>query len=155
MFAIREDDLSHPQTRELLEHHLLGMRGSSPPGSVFALDLSGLSAPDVTVWTAWEGERIAGVAALKKLDSKHGELKSMRTAPDMLRKGVAAALLGHVIDVARIGGLKRLSLETGSGTAFEPALALYKRRGFVEGEPFSDYAPSEFNQFLHLELGAA
>jgi putative acetyltransferase len=48
--------------------------------------------------------------------------------------------------------LTHLSLETGSGPAFDPALALYRKYGFVDGEAFSDYQPSAFNQFLHLQL---
>jgi putative acetyltransferase len=76
----------------------------------------------------------------------------MRTHPDRLRRGVAAALLEHVIGEARARGLRRLSLETGGGPAFEPALALYRKRGFVDGEPFAGYARSAFNQFLHLDL---
>ena len=66
--------------------------------------------------------------------------------------GVAAALLEHVIAEARRRRLERLSLETGVGGGFEPALTLYRRRGFQDGEPFADYQPSPFNQFLHLEL---
>ena len=76
----------------------------------------------------------------------------MRTHPDHLRRGVAAALLERIIQEARARGLRRLSLETGSGPAFEPALALYRKRGFVDGEPFADYKRSAFNQFLHLRL---
>lgn len=150
--AIRLDDLSDPRTLSLLRLHLAGMHANSPPGSVFALDLSGLRRPDVTVWTAWIGDEAAGIAALRDLGDGTGELKSMRTSPDFLRRGVAAALLEHIIAVARARGMKRLSLETGSGTAFEPALALYRRRGFVDGEAFGHYQRSAFNQFLHLEL---
>jgi putative acetyltransferase len=152
LLAIRQDDLSGEQTRALLRLHLAGMHASSPPGHVFALDLSGLRAPGVTVWTAWDGERVAGIAALKEHDAGVGELKSMRTHPDHLRKGVAAALLEHIIGEARRRGLSRLSLETGSGPAFEPALALYRRRGFEDGAAFADYSPSAFCQFLHLDL---
>jgi putative acetyltransferase len=128
------------------------MHEKSPPESVFALDLSGLQAPNVTVWTAWRGARIAGVAALKQLDPVSGELKSMRTHPDFLRQGVAAALLDHIIGEARRRGWTRLSLETGRGPAFEPALTLYRKRGFIDGGPFADYAANPFSQFLHLEL---
>lgn len=98
------------------------------------------------------GEDICGIGALKQFDATSGEIKSMRTHPDYLRRGVAAALLEHIIGEARARGLQRLSLETGSGDAFEPALALYRRRGFVNGEAFSDYEKSDFNQFLHLAL---
>lgn len=149
---IREDDLSGEETRELIRLHLSGMYANSPPGSVFALDLSGLKTAGVTVWTAWIGDTVAGVAALNDLGNRTGEIKSMRTHPAFLRRGVAAALLEHIIHVARLRGMTRLSLETGSGTAFEPALALYRRRGFVDGQAFAQYVRSPFNQFLHLDL---
>lgn len=149
---IREDDLTGPEVRALLALHLSGMHESSPPGSVFALDLSGLTAPEVTVWTAWSGDQIAGIGALKDLGEGVGEVKSMRTHPDFLRTGVGAALLETIIGAARSRGYRRLSLETGSGPAFDPALALYRRRGFINGDTFGGYEPSAFNQFLHLDL---
>jgi len=149
---IREDDLSGAATRDLLRLHLAGMHANTPAGHVFALDLSGLTAPGVTVWTAWKDESVCGMAALKQLDAASGEVKSMRTHPDHLRQGVGAALLEHIIGEARARGFRQLSLETGRGPAFEPALALYRRRGFVDGEAFADYVRSPFNQFLHLVL---
>jgi putative acetyltransferase len=152
VFDIREDDLEGEAVRRLLALHLAGMQAASPPEFSFALDLSGLKAPGITVWSAWEGGAIAGVGALKMLGEGAGEVKSMRTAPAFLRRGVAAALLEHIIGEARLRGLRRLSLETGSGPEFEAALALYRKRGFVDGEPFADYAPSPFNQFLHMAL---
>jgi putative acetyltransferase len=152
VFHIREDDLKGEASRSLLALHLAGMHATSPPGHVFALDLSGLKAANVTVWSVWDGTALAGIGALKALGDGEGELKSMRTAPQYLRKGVAAALLEHIITEARARGLRRLSLETGSGPAFEPALALYRKRGFTDGEPFADYERSDFNQFLHLAL---
>lgn len=152
MLEIRRDDLSSAPTRALLTLHLSGMYENSPPEHVFALDLSGLQRPDIMVWTAWEGEAIAGVGALRQLGDGTGEVKSMRTHSDHLRKGVGAALLEHIVDAARSRGLSRLSLETGRGPAFEPALAMYRKRGFVDGESFGDYVRSAFNQFLHLEL---
>ena len=159
-WEIRRDDLSGAATRELVRLHLTGMHAASPPGTVFALDVAGLTSPDVTLWSAWSGDAIAGIGALKDLGvrsgvrggTRSGELKSMRTHPAFLRRGVAAALLEHIIGAARDRGMTRLSLETGSGPAFDAALALYQRRGFVAGEAFADYVRSEFNQFLHLDL---
>jgi len=149
---IRDDDLTDTQTLDLLALHLSGMHANSPPGAVFALDLSGLKRPDVTVWTAWEGDQIYGIGALRQLDEVVGEIKSMRTHPDCLRRGVGAYLLEHIIAAARARGLHHLSLETGSGDAFKPAISLYRRRGFIDGEAFGDYVRSPFNQFLHLDL---
>jgi putative acetyltransferase len=149
---IRIDDLSGQATQDLLALHLRGMQTYSPPESVHALDLSALRTPDITVWTVWDGDAIAGIGAMRVISSDQGELKSMRTHPDHLRKGVAAALLEHIIDTARVGGLSRLSLETGSGPAFDPALTLYRRRGFTDGPAFGGYQATDFNQFLHLTL---
>jgi putative acetyltransferase len=152
MLVIRRDDLSGEPSRRLLALHLQGMHANSPPGHVFALDLSGLRTPDVTVWSAWDGDAVVAIGALKLLGDGTGELKSMRTDPDHLRRGVAALLLERIIAEAKALGLSRLSLETGSGPAFEAALALYRKRGFENGDAFSDYEPSAFNQFLHLKL---
>jgi putative acetyltransferase len=152
MMDIHEDDLTRAQSQDLVRLHLSGMAANTPPGHVFALDTSGLRSPDVTVWSAWAGGEILGIAALRQLDRQTGELKSMRTHPDHLRKGVAARLLEHIIGQARQRGLARISLETGSGAAFEPALRLYRKRGFINGESFGDYVASDFNQFLHLRL---
>jgi len=155
MFKVREDDLSGEATRQLLALHLAGMHANSPRDGVNALDLSGLKAPGVTVWSVCEGDEVIGIGALKELGNGGGELKSMRTHPYHLRRGVAALLLDHIVAEAKARGLTRLSLETGSGPAFEAALALYRKRGFVDGETFADYQRSAFNQFLHLQLPAS
>ena len=152
MFEIREDDLTGEATRALLALHLGEARTNTPTAFSFALDLSGLQQPNITVWTAWAGDQLAGVCALKQLDDGSGEVKSMRTDPRHLRRGVAGALLDHIVEEARRRGLGRLSLETGTVAAYEPALALYRKRGFQDGEAFADYQPSAYNQFLHLAL---
>ena len=155
MTEIIVDDLTGASARDLLRIHLAGMHASSPPGAVFALDLSGLQDPAVTVWTLRESDTVLGIGALKILPDGSGEVKSMRTHPDHLRKGVARALLDHIIGEAEARGLTRLSLETGTGPAFEAALTLYQQRGFVEGAAFGDYAgvaDSGFNRFFHLDL---
>ena len=138
--------------QDLLAAHLAGMHENSPPDSVYALDLSALRMPSVSVWTAWQGGELMGIGALKQLSSSAGEIKSMRTDSRHLRKGVGLAILDHIIAEARQRGYRRLSLETGSGEVFEAALHLYRKRGFTNGEPFGDYVASDFNQFLHLKL---
>ena len=155
VFDIREDDLCGEQTRALIALHMAGMHANSPSGSVCGLDLSGLRTPAVTVWAAWRDDRVAGIGALKMLPDGNAEVKSMRAHPDFARMGVGAAILETIIETAIKRGVRRLSLETGSGTAFEPALALYRQRGFVEGGEFADYTASAFNRFFHLDLAGA
>lgn len=147
--------LDDPRVVELLRLHLAAMHAHSPPGTVHALDLSALKHPDVSFFTAWADEELLGCSALRRLSDAHGEIKSMRTSPLHLRKGVAASLLRHMIEVARLRGYRRVSLETGSGEAFESAIALYWKFGFVKGDAFSGYVASGFNQFFHFDLPSA
>jgi putative acetyltransferase len=147
-----EGDLENEAVLALLRVHLAGMHENSPPESVYALDLSGLKVPEVSFYTVWHEKTLFGMGALKELASDAGEIKSMRTDAAYVRKGVAALLLDHMLGIARQRGYRRLSLETGSGPAFEPALRLYRKHGFVNGEAFGDYKKTEFNQFLHLDL---
>ena len=150
--TIARADLDDSEVQALIAYHQRAMVDGSPPGHSFALDLSGLRADDVTVWEARVDGRVAAIGALKRLGERRGEIKSMRTHPDFLRQGLAAALLETIIAHARGEGLAVLSLETGSGPAFEPALALYRRRGFENGPAFADYVLTDFNQCLHLAL---
>jgi len=145
---IFEDDLSSDKVVRLLGEHLDGMHRHSPPGSVHALDLNGLRAEDVTFWTIWNGSELLGCGALKELDAAHGEIKSMRTALRHLRKGVGSAMLSHLLIEARARGYTRLSLETGSGPAFDPAISLYRASGFSDCGPFADYEAGPFSRFM-------
>jgi len=151
---IRPDDLSGDAIRALLAEHLRSMHEISPPESVHALDLDGLRAPDVTFWSAWADGELLGCGALKELDAGHGEIKSMRTADAHLRRGVAAAMLRHLLAEARRRGYARVSLETGSQPPFEPARRLYASFGFVPCGPFAGYAEDPNSVFMTLELRA-
>ena len=76
---IVEGGLDDPRVVELLQIHLIRARAETALGSAHAFDLSGLRAPEVTFWSAWEGDVVVGVGALKRLSADHGEVKSMHT----------------------------------------------------------------------------
>ena len=149
---IIRDDLSGVEIRELLEIHFAGMLSHSPCGACHFLDIEALKGPTVTFWSVRDNQAVAGCGALKELDSQHGEIKSMRTHPNYLRKGVARLLVDHIISTAKLRGYRRLSLETGSGDAFEPAIRLYESRGFVPCSAFGGYTENPFSRFYALEL---
>ena len=151
---IREDDLSGPEVKALLEAHLDLMRSNSPPESTHALDLDGLRAPEVTFWSLWDGLSLLGCGALKDLGQGHGEIKSMHTAQAARGKGVARRLVEHILAEARRRGYRRLSLETGATEDFAAARGLYSGFGFTFCEPFADYVLDPFSVFMTLELGA-
>jgi len=142
------DDLSGEPTRSLIARHLAGMRANSPPESVHALDIDALRGPDLTFWSVWVGNEIAGCGALKRLDAQRGEIKSMRVADKFLGRGVGRALLEHLIGEARARGMESLWLETGSSEAFTPALRLYESAGFKRCGPFDGYIDDPFSAFM-------
>ena len=147
-------DLTDPRVVDLLHHHLANSEAHSGPGSSHALDLEALQSPDVSFWAAWNGETLVATGALKQLSGGHGEVKSMHTAEAARRRGAGSAMLGHIISVARSRGISRLSLETGSWDYFWPAVALYRRHGFIECPPFADYRPDPNSIFMTLDLCA-
>lgn len=149
---IKIDDLSGSEIAELLVEHLQCMAEVSPPESRHALNIDGLRQPEITFWSVWEGQELAGCGALKELDARHAEIKSMRTAKAHLRKGVATMLLQHIIKEAKQRGYYRLSLETGSMEYFEPARRLYSKFGFRNCAPFASYVEDPNSVFMTKDL---
>jgi len=151
---IVEGGLDDPRVVHLLQTHVSRARAETAPGSAHALDLSGLRAAGVTFWSAWDGDAVVGVGALKRLTADHGEIKSMHTAEAARGRGVGSALLRRIMETARARGMSRLSLETGSWPYFAPARALYARHGFVECGPFGEYREDPNSVFMTAALGA-
>lgn len=150
---IVEGGLDDPRVVALLQTHISRARAETARGSAHALDLDALRAPDVTFWSAWEGDQVVGVGALRRLTPHHGEVKSMHTAESARGRGVGSALLRQIMAAARMRGMKRLSLETGAWPYFLPARALYARHGFVECGPFGEYREDPNSVFMTLEIG--
>lgn len=152
MITIAEDDPRDPEITKLLDAHLTLMRSLSPPESVHALDLDDLSTPDITFWSVRVVQKVIGCAALKTLTPTHGEVKSMHVATSQRGSGVANRLMEHILAAALSKGLERLSLETGSDAAFQPARSLYARHGFSETGPFGDYVTDPHSTFMTVIL---
>jgi putative acetyltransferase len=150
--TFREDDLTGEAIAALLRLHLDEMHRWSPPCSVHAMPVERLRQSDVTFWSAWNGNELAGCGALRHLDEGHGEIKSMRAAPDYREKGVGKAILRHLLGEARARGYARVSLETGRPAEFLPARRLYESHGFAECPPFADYVLDDFSICMTLEL---
>lgn len=149
---IRPADLDDSRVQEMLMHHARMGRAHTEPGSSHALDLAGLRAPGLSVWTIWAGEVLLGTVALRRHSAGEGEIKAMHVAQAARRAGVGRAMLLHVLAAARAAGLERLSLETGSWPYFAPARALYAAHGFRECPPFGDYRPDPNSVFMTRAL---
>ncbi len=149
---IARDNIEDDAVIGLLREHLADMYANSPPESVHALDVDKLKHPSITFWVAREDGIVLGCAALKELDSRHGEIKSMRTSARARKRGVGSRLLEHVIQQAKNRGYTRLSLETGSMAFFEPARRMYSKFGFEYCDPFGDYRPDPNSRFMTLAI---
>jgi putative acetyltransferase len=144
--------LDQPEIVALLEDHLAELAPTAPAESRHALNLEGLSKPDVTFWSVWQNDHVIGCGALKELDAEHGEVKSMRTVGSQLRKGIGSMILQRIIAEAKLRGYRRLSLETGSMSYFEPARSLYRKHGFQLCPPFNGYIEDSNSVFMTLRL---
>jgi putative acetyltransferase len=145
---IKIDDLSSPIIIKFLQDHLQHMIDVTPPGCVHALDVDSLKEPEITFWSVWAGQILVGCGALKELDSTHAELKSMRTAPSHLGKGVASHLLKFILSEAKSRQYHRVSIESGSYEAFKPARNLYLKFGFKFCGTFSSYTENPNSVFM-------
>lgn len=145
-------ELEREDVQALLAFHFEQMRSQSPPDSCHVLPVDALRDPAITFWSLRDGQRLLAIGALRELASDHGEIKSMRTVADALGRGAGTAMLEHIMAEARSRGYRRLSLETGSTAAFEPALRLYARHGFEPCGAFAGYKPSPFTCLMALEL---
>ncbi len=152
MIVVARDSPARPDVRRLLDEHLADMFATSPAESVHALDPDALAGPDLTFWTARDGEALLGCGALKDLGAGEAEIKSMRTAQHARGRGIAALVLGRILDEARQRGYGRVCLETGSQDFFAPARRLYVRHGFVPCPPFAGYVPDPNSVFMARNL---
>jgi putative acetyltransferase len=153
--VIATDDPRAGDVRELLERHLAYANANSAPEDVHALDVDALLDPSVTFFSLRVDGELLGVAALKRLDERHAEIKSMHTVEAARGRGIGRAMVDHLVAVARERGYRRLSLETGSGTAFAPARGLYASAGFTPCAPFAGYWASPASAYMTLSLDVA
>jgi putative acetyltransferase len=149
---IAADDPRAADVQALLQRHLEFAYATTPPEGVHALGLDGLTDPAVTVFGLRRDSELVAIGALKELDERHGEVKSMHTAAAARGSGAGRAMLAHIIGVATARGYERLSLETGSMPEFEPARALYASAGFTVCGPFAAYQPSPTSTFMTLSI---
>jgi putative acetyltransferase len=151
-WRIVEGGLSDPRVIALVEHHAASARAATPGGTGHSFFIDRLRAPDIRFFTAWLGDEVAGIGALKTLSVGEGEVKSMHTAAGARGQGIGSAVLATIVEAARSMGMTRLSLETHPGPHFASAIALYRRNGFGECPPFGDYVADPASLFMTREL---
>ena len=137
----------------LLQTHLAHARAHTPAGSGHALNVEALRTPDVTFLALRDGGALRGCVALKRLDARTGEIKSMHVAAAARGQGLGAALLAALEEHARAGGITRLVLETGRSEGFAASRRLYARAGFAPCPAFGAYADDPFSWCMEKAVG--
>ena len=148
-----EGNFNNPEVNELLIKHFIELRSVSPEGSAHVLDIAGLKDSAIKFWSLWENDMLMGSGALKFLDNKHGEFKSIRVNDKFRNKGYGLKIINHLIEEAKILNIKKLSLETGAGKFFNPARKLFIKCGFKVCDPFSHYEKDINSVYMTMLIG--
>ena len=147
-----ENNFDHPEVNDLLIKHFIELRSVSPKGSAHVLDIPGLKVSSIKFWSLWDGNQLIGCGALKFLDETHGEFKSIRVADKFKGKGIGEKIISHLIAEAKKIGIKKLSVETGTGEFFLPARKLFQKFSFKKCEPFAHYKEDPNSCYFNLEI---
>tara|TARA_Y100001970_G_C13892858_1_gene679637 strand:+ start:252 stop:713 length:462 start_codon:yes stop_codon:yes gene_type:complete len=147
-----EGNFDNPKVNELLVKHFNELKSVSPAGSTHVLDIAGLKDQTIKFWSLWEGNELIGCGALKFLENDNGEFKSIRVVDKFRKKGNGVKIINHLIDQAIKLGIKKLSIETGSGEFFKPARKLFKNCGFKKCKPFAHYKSDPNSCYMSLFL---
>lgn len=136
----------------LFDRHRVEMHAETPPESIHMMPRGDLASPHVGFFVFRDSGQPVGMAALKRLDDDHAEVKSMHILAEVRGRGLSFLMLDRLIGLARLSGITRLSLETGAQPGFVAARRLYARAGFHECPPFGDYRPDPNSVFMSLTL---
>ena len=147
-----EGNFDNPKVNELLVNHFKELRSVSPENSCHVLDIKGLKTENIKFWSLWEEDELVGCGALKFLEKKHGELKSIRIADTFRKKNYGKKVIEHLILEAKKLEITKLSLETGAGNFFEPARKLFRNCGFKDCDPFDDYKLNPDSCYMTIDI---
>ena len=145
-----EGNFDNLEVNELLKKHFIELRAASPEGSAHVLDIAGLKVPSIKFWSLWDNKELIGCGALKFLDDKHGEFKSIRIHDNFRKQGQGINVINYLINEAKKLKIKKLSIETGAGDFFLPARKLFKKTGFTVCEPFAHYKEDINSVYLSM-----
>ena len=148
-----EGNFDHPEVNDLLTKHFIELRAASPEGSAHVLDIPGLRVPSIKFWSLWENKKLFGCGALKFLSKEHGEFKSIRVHENFKNQGNGIKIIQHLISEAKKLQIKRISIETGAGSFFEPARKLFKKCNFKPCKPFAHYKVDKNSIYLTKLIG--
>ena len=151
-FSITRESPLGPDLALLMARHTADMHADTPPESIHMMDAGELAEPEIAFYVLRGGGKPVGMGAFKRMDDRHGEIKSMHVLSEHRGQGLSRLMLDHLMAEAGRAGLDRLSLETGAQAMFAPARRLYLSAGFADCLPFGDYVLDPNSVYLTRTL---
>jgi putative acetyltransferase len=134
--------------RELFREYAAWV-GSSIYFESFTREMAELPGSYAPLLLAFESDRLAGCAALRKIGHGIGEMKRLYVRPAFQGNGLGRSLVERVIAEAKAAGYHALRLDTLS--KMERAITLYRVLGFREIPPYGDNPPEAICFELELQ----
>ena len=139
---IRRSTLSSPDARRLITALNAELSATFPePGAThFSLTTAQVSVGDGAFVVAYLDGVAVGCGAVRRLDETTAELKRMFVEPVVRGRGVGRALVEALEQEARLLGVSKVVLET--GTRLARAIRLYEAMGYRPIPLFGEYLAS-------------
>jgi putative acetyltransferase len=147
--VIRPERADHPQVIALLDALDRYLGELYAPEANHILSIEELVAPDVSFFAAWQGDRIVGTGAVRRLPG-YGEIKRMFVDPVLRGQRLGSRLVATLEDAMRAQGLRLARLETGE--AQREAVRLYERCGYRRCHVFGSYPDNGLSLFYEKQL---
>jgi GNAT superfamily N-acetyltransferase len=139
---IRRRTLASPDAARLIAALDAELTTTFPePGAAhFSLRDAQVVAGDGAFLVAYLDDVAVGCGAVRRLDEATAEIKRMYVDPSVRGRGIGRALVEALEREARLVGVTRIVLET--GTRLAPAIKLYEAMGYAHIPIFGEYLSS-------------
>ncbi len=139
---IRRSTLSSPEAARLIAalNAELSAAFPEPGANHFSLSETQVALGDGAFLIAYADDAGVGCGAVRQIDETTAELKRMYVDPSVRGRGIGRALVEALESEARLLGVTRVVLET--GTRLAPAIRLYEGMGYARIPLFGEYLSS-------------
>lgn len=154
---IHPERADHPQVVALLDALDRYLGELYAPDANHILSVSELLAPEVSFFAAWQGGRVVGTGAVRRMPGEantggrpYGEVKRMYVVPALRGQRVAQRMVATLEDALKVQGLSLALLETGRDQ--HQAVGLYERCGYRQRAAFGGYPDNGLSLFYEKAL---
>jgi GNAT superfamily N-acetyltransferase len=144
--------LDHPDVRPLLDRLDRELIDAEPEGGItfIHVDPTDVEPGNGAFYIAYVDGVPSACGAYRRIDERSAEVKRMWADPARRGEGLGAAILATIEQAAAAEGYRELRLETGEHLT--AAVALYRRFGYTQCEPWGEYLDSPTSYCMAKQL---